>query len=63
MDKSIIAYPLKILVSIEIFDLKVPFFTIFLYIGYGPLTQRFHWAGDFGICGIIPIDSGVFVRI
>ena len=39
MDKSIIAYPLKILVSIEIFDLKVPFFTIFLYIGYGPLTQ------------------------
>lgn len=33
MDKSIIAYPLKILVSIEIFDLKVPFFTIFLYIG------------------------------
>lgn len=36
---SIIAYPLKILVSIEIFDLKVPFFTIFLYIGYGPLTQ------------------------
>lgn len=63
MDKSIIAYPLKILVSIEIFDLKVPFFTIFLYIGYGPLTQWFHWAGDFGICGIIPIDSGVFVRI
>ena len=41
MDKSIIAYPLKILVSIEIFDLKVPFFTIFLYIGYGPLTNDF----------------------
>lgn len=41
MDKSIIAYPLKILVSIEIFDLKVPFFTIFLYIGYGPLPNDF----------------------
>ena len=39
MDKSIIAYPLKILVSIEIFDLKVPFFTIFLYIGYGPMIN------------------------
>ena len=39
MDKSIIAYPLKILVSIQIFDLKVPFFMIFVYIGYGPLTQ------------------------
>lgn len=39
MDKSIIAYPLKILVSIDIFDLKVPFFMIFVYIEYGPLTQ------------------------
>ena len=39
MDKSIIAYPLKILVSIQIFDLKVPFFTVFVYIVYGPLTQ------------------------
>ena len=39
MDKSIIAHPLKILVFIDLFDLMVPFFMIFVYIGYGPLTQ------------------------
>jgi len=41
MDKSIIAYPLKILVSIEIFDLKVPFSRFFCILGMVPLPNDF----------------------